>query len=295
MRIFLFLSLFLQLSWTSAVWAQDEGEHQKRRNEFDEYYEKMRQYFAPLHWIPILIPRGEQVGNVYNLENLSFVADRKLCFPKVSLPQESPSGGLPSLIVENNANASLALGIRYVADAKGNLQNASRIEILFTEVKVSSLPALRLANALDVKKCKFLKAEIDAARNENKSAMGDIVIGELLIAKKTVRITYNDQAGLSTSVSQLQNLIRIAGLAASAKAERGKTNIVTVEYGSPLPIAMRPAFLPSMPYWGYSRTSSAPFWTMLNLNDNWQQKKINALADSLTSAQFFVFSRDKYE
>ncbi|MGF6839221.1 hypothetical protein QF001_003088 [Paraburkholderia youngii] len=52
---------------------------------------EQRDYFRQMHLVPITVPRDQHVGDVYNTNNFSFVANAGICFPTLHEPAAMPT------------------------------------------------------------------------------------------------------------------------------------------------------------------------------------------------------------
>jgi hypothetical protein len=243
-----------------------------------EFYNTMQKDFEKQHLIPIVIPRGETVGNVYNIRNLQFVADSKTCFPRLVLPTTQESD-LPTLTTSNDINGALAAGLTNVATAQAQLGKADGVTMEFTDVTVLSAPALTLVSAFDPNSCKFLQAEVEATRNGTPYS-GDasyLVVGEVMYAKRNLSFTYKDSGKASVELSNWQKFLALTGLTASASINADAQSTVVVVTKNPLPVAIRPAFVPdSFPV--SIRGNNSLNWMPLDSHD----KEINEQLDDLS-------------
>lgn len=200
-----------------------------RSDEISDYYSKLHKNLEREHWIPILIPRGEKVGNVYDVHTLQFLADNKTCFPKLSPPAPQESA-VPSLTISSNVNGALAAGLTNVATAEAQLGSADSVVMEYEDVTVVSMPALTLAGLFDPKRCKFLEAQVDATRN-GKPYSGQasyLVLGEVMSARRNIKLNYRDSGKAQIELTNWQKFLRLAGITASARIEGGADTTVVV-------------------------------------------------------------------
>jgi hypothetical protein len=151
----------------------------------EDYYALLQAYFKGSHWIPIVVPRGEQIGNVYNIRNLQFVADGKTCFPKLKAPALLVST-IPNAAQGKKINGALALGVKDVAAAEAQLGASDEMSLQFADPHVLAVSAVTLANAFESRKCRFLKSQVEATLS-GQSLTGEtanLVLGEILFAKQ---------------------------------------------------------------------------------------------------------------
>jgi hypothetical protein len=256
-----------------------------RADPVEDYYELLQTYFKGSHWIPIIIPRGEQIGNVYNIQNLQFVADGKTCFPRLTVPAPSAST-IPNAAKGKKINGALALGAKDVAAAEAQLGTSDEMSLQFTDPHVISVSALTMANAFDSKKCKFLKSEVEATLS-GQSLTGEtanLVLGEILFAKRSLVLSYSDEAKAKAELSNWQRFIKLIGLTASASVDAQSGRSISVTTSELLPVAIRPAFVPDKfpdVRLGYDEQNAAIHWTPLNMDAQTDEQRIDDLAKKL--------------
>jgi len=246
-----------------------------------KYYDEMRKFFEGTHWLPLIIPRDEQIGNVYNIRTFQFVADGKTCFPKLTIPALK-STVLPSRTLGSNINGALAVGVKDVAAAEAQLGVSDAVTFQLLEPQVMAVPAMTLVNLYDSQRCKFLEKQVEATRTGAALASdtAHLVLGEILFAKRNILFTYKDNAKASAEVSNWQRLFRVFGLNASASIAAQSDNSVAVLTPSSLPVAVRPAFVPDKfpdAQIGFDPQKAAVNWAPLNIEDASQQQHLDEL------------------
>lgn len=261
------------------------GPNAARADAMEDYYALLQTYFKGSHWIPIIIPRGEQIGNVYNIRNLQFVADGKTCFPKLKMPALSAST-IPNATKGKKINAALALGAKDVAVAEAQLGTSDEMSLQFTDPHILAVSAVTLANAFDSKKCRFLRSQVEATLS-GQSLTGEtanLVLGEILFAKRSLVLSYADGAKAKAELSNWQRFIKLVGLTASASVDTQSGRSISVITSELLPVAIRPAFIPDKfpdVRLGYDKQNSAIHWTPLNMDSQTDQQRVDDLAEKL--------------
>ena len=122
--------------------------------------EPIVKYFESLKLVPILVPRGQSVVDVYDISTLSFVYDHTQCFPTLSTTLLSTE--LPQLSELSKDSGLLMLGLRFVASAKVNESNSARVvSFTFTDVQVSTVTEDNLHRSYSPQNCPELQKIID--------------------------------------------------------------------------------------------------------------------------------------
>lgn len=208
-------------------------------------YKSLLARFSPLHLIPIAVPRGEEVGGVYGLPSMEYLADRKTCFPKLILPRSSPTV-LPSVQIGNDVGAALTLGLT-AADISAAGTHVQNVVITFQDAKVVAAPSMTIANAYRQESCPFLKGIIGSFRQGDRaSTPANLVVGEVYVARRTITITYDNKAGVEAGLSRWRKALKLANLNAKADISGGSSFEIKVSSDDELPVAVRPAFTPDL-------------------------------------------------
>jgi hypothetical protein len=194
--------------------------------------------FVPYGLVPILLPRGQDVGDVISGLDGSYMARADECFSGL-VPREEPST-LPAIDVTWNAAAQIALGVESVAAGEARGQAEDRVQVRFEQVssRAASLTHLRQHVRPQVLPEVALMLAADAVVFER--APDWLLIGEVFTAITTVRVSRSRSGGGKASLGFLERLFGRA-----AKAEGGgdltSASVATIVTETPLPIAFRPA------------------------------------------------------
>lgn len=256
-----------------------------RADAIEDYYSLLQNYFKGSHWIPIIVPRGEQIGNVYDVRNLQFVADGKTCFPKLKLPALSTTT-LPEATKGKTINGALALGAKNVAAAEAALGTSDDMRLQFTDPHVLAVSAVTLANLYDLKKCKFLKSQVEATLSGQPltGETSNLVLGEILFAKRSLQMSYTNGAKAKAELSNWQRLIKLIGLSATATVDAQSDRSLSVTTSDLLPVAIRPAFIPDKfpdVRLGFDKHKADIHWKPLEIDSQSDQQKVDDFAERL--------------
>jgi len=107
------------------------------------FVEQERGLLARFHMIPIVVPRGERVGNSYDRETSILITNTDDCFPKLQIRKDH--GQLPSMTAYSEQGLAAALGAGGIADAEGGTSSKRVYVLSFRDVEVqnASVVALR--------------------------------------------------------------------------------------------------------------------------------------------------------
>lgn len=273
-----FTLILCGMAWSSAV----------RSDPLSDFYAALQKAFEKDHLIPVVIPRGETVGDVYNIHNLQFVADGRTCFPNMVLPPRQESA-LPTLTTSADINGALAAGLTNVATAQAQLGKANAMTMEFTDVSVLSVPALTMVGAFSQSACHFLEPEIQSTQNGTPygGAASYLVVGEVFYAKRNISFTYNDNGKANVELSNWQKFLQLTGLVASASINANAQSTVVVTTKNSLPVAVRPAFVPD----SFPGGSTAAFpggnqvnWMTLDLHKSDVNENLDDLSANLVKS-----------
>jgi hypothetical protein len=186
----------------------------------------------------VLLPRGQDVGDVIARLDGGYIARGDECFPGL-VPREARSN-LTAVDVSWNAAAQLALGVEAVAaaEAQGRLEN--RVQVRFEQVLSRSASLTQLRQHVKSAVVPEVALLLTAGPTEFEKVPDWLLIGEVLTAVTVVRVTRSRAAGGKADLTFLQ---RIFGAGAKAKVEGDLAKEETAEIRTmePLPVAFRPA------------------------------------------------------
>jgi hypothetical protein len=194
--------------------------------------------FVPYGLVPVLLPRGQDVGDVISGLDGSFMARADECFSGL-VPREQPST-LPAIDVSWNAAAQIALGVEAIAAGEAQGSAEDRVQVRFEKVssRAASLTHLRQHVRPRVLPEVALLLAADAVEFER--APDWLLIGEVLTAVTVVRVSRSRSTGGKASLGFLERLFGRA-----ARAEGGgdltSASVATIVTETPLPVAFRPA------------------------------------------------------
>ncbi|CAJ9726821.1 Uncharacterised protein [Burkholderia pseudomallei] len=212
-------------------------------DELSDYYATLTTFFEKQHLIPVAVPRTEQIGDVFDIKNLTYVANAQTCFPKFVQPPETPTV-LPAVAITHSVNAAAALGARALAEGGVSVGDADTVTITYTEATVTTTPAMLLAQDFDRKRCSFLESIVDQKESSpNSPTMSLLVIGEVYKARREVRLVYKNNQTAKLEASGITRLLTALGMQAKVQADRNASNTIVVVSYDKLPIAVRPAFV----------------------------------------------------
>ena len=193
--------------------------------------------FLPNGLVPVLLPRGQNVGDVIARLDGSYIARGDECFPGL-VPREAPSN-LTAVDVSWNAAAQLALGLDAVVavEAQGRMEN--RVQVRFEQVRSRSASLTQLKQELKPN----VLPEVAQLLSDDKVVLNKapdwLLIGEVFSAVTVVRVTRSRGGGGKADLSFLQ---RIFGSGAKAKVggDLAKDETAEIRTTEPLPVAFRP-------------------------------------------------------
>ena len=213
--------------------------------------------FKPHGMIAVLIPIGQEPGDVMDRLGEEFVHRRGECFPQLTA-RESPSR-LPNLDLGVSTAVRLGLGLEQVGDTELKALGENQVLLRFDHVTVQTLSQGEMRQAIDRKACPEVASLID--KKPEALENGTLLLGEVFRARSIVRVSRAQGGGGSFSLSGLRALATRFGLALKAEGggEIEAAQAIELSSAELVPVAFRPAFIrldPSQP--GYRAGEGRP-------------------------------------
>jgi hypothetical protein len=199
---------------------------------------------------PVLLPRGQRVGDVYDLQDRTLVATREECFRPLTVKSEGST--LPGLITGSSAGLLLGLSMAQLADAELQAEIGTGFQVSFQDVWHEEASLVEFRDKLR-SKCAFLHeilgldTQVGASLSTIRAARL-LLVGETFQGKRVFRISVARSTNTQVKASLLTTLLRRLGIDLSAKAVAGlqDRSIVEITDISPVAIALRPMTIPSV-------------------------------------------------
>jgi hypothetical protein len=149
--------------------------------------------FLPYGLVPVLLPRGQDVGDVIARLDGGYIARGDECF--LGLVPREVSSSLTAVDVSWKAAAELALGVEAVAAAEvqGHVEN--RVQVRFEQVRSRSASLTQLRQHVKSGVVPEVAMLLTADSVEIEKAPDWLLIGEVLTAVTVVRVTRSRAAG----------------------------------------------------------------------------------------------------
>jgi len=208
--------------------------------------------FKPLGMVPVLIPLGQEPGDVMDKLGEEFVRRRSECFSGLAV-QQAPSS-LPNLDLTSAAAARLGLGLRQVGEAELKALGGRRVVLRFDRVVVVTVSQGALRQAVNRSACPELGRLLD----KDPASLQDNVflVGEVFLARRILRLDRSAEAGGNVMLDGIKALAAKFGLRLRTEVGADLQSAQTIELSTEeaVPAAFRPAFIriaPGQP--GYFR------------------------------------------
>jgi hypothetical protein len=213
------------------------------------YQRALISYFRVLNLLPIFVPEGQDVGDVYDSANWTFQDRADKCFPE--LPTTPPvSSTLPGIIETSRADAIATLGIfdEFGGSVSGALADVASIQ--FRDVQIKKVAAGDLRDHLS-SRCAYLSDLVqDVLVTPGNMLRAPVVIGRVVYGRATVFVGITKQADANLKANVDAVVKRVAHIEGSvipadvaAKLGFVSENGVFLESSESVPIAFAPAFL----------------------------------------------------
>lgn len=201
------------------------------------------------HLAPIVVPQGEKVGDLIDLNSGSLIAGAEECFPK--LKPRAAASMLPEIAIASERELAAALGVDAgnVANADGSKRIDQKFSLDFDNVRVERVSVLQLRIALKrkVPECELVRPFLERGARLISDRQLPLLIGMIFFARRVIHVTTTDTRAAEAKVSLVDSLMKKLGLHGGFKAEaRGEeqtsTNIDIVAKEI-VPVAFAPALV----------------------------------------------------
>ncbi len=216
----------------------------------DRYKSDVLAYFKHVGLLPIIVPEGQRVGDIYNPSDNWVLKDRaSRCFPKLDLAAAEPSV-LPDVILNSVDEAGTALGLAKLLNLSASTDRQQRVVVAYSDVTFTRASQGELRDALDAK-CEYLRPIVDETVVPPADVDVKVIIGKVFYARPIVFFATEDAAAAKAQLDSLSKVLPTAaalalrGLDADASVSLGfgQRHGVLVESKVAVPVAFAPAFL----------------------------------------------------
>jgi hypothetical protein len=214
----------------------------RAEDSFQRFRSLLIDYFAEQGYLPVIVDRGYQVGDVVNVDGVNLFARAARCFPKLKVPTPVQAS-MPDVVRIDNAGMSFGLRLRQLFDSGAGADLARRIEIKFTDVTVASVTLLDLRAALDRTACPDIAPLVEGTLvplQPNQRPF--FVVSEVLVGKREARLEFASRADLALKTKELMSQAAMADLAVRAT----DAGVVTLSSKIAAPIALKPVTVPNV-------------------------------------------------
>jgi hypothetical protein len=212
-------------------------------------FKSEKEIFEKAHLTPIIIPHGERVGDIYDVNNATLIATAADCFPGLT-PQRTASI-LPQRLIQSEKGLGAALGVADIADANSQIEGNHAFVLDYEDVYVERVSPLQLRNTLvkdsifECDKVKPFMSHDEAVRKIVSRAPPPLLIGEVFYARRVVHVQTKDKLSGGVQLSFGDKILRSFGLLAKFKvaATDGSSNSFDLVGQQSIPVALSPAFV----------------------------------------------------
>jgi hypothetical protein len=227
----LLLSFTLALSLESPARAEDT---------FQRFRSVLIDYFGEQGFVPVLVDRGYQTGDVINIDGINLYARASRCFPGLR-PPKSVKTSLPETVHTDVAGMSFGLKLKQLFDSSAGADLTHRVEIKFTDVSDVSVALLDLRETLDRSSCPEIAPLIDGTLGPPKPDQHPFfVVSEVLTGKRQARIQFAAHADLDLKTKQIIEQAADANLSVKGMSD----GFVLLASEVVAPIALKPVTVP---------------------------------------------------
>jgi hypothetical protein len=273
----LFAAILSFVASSSAFGQQIEGSttNAEAGPQLDSVLSTEQRQFADFNLAPIVVPQGEEVGDLIDPNTTSMIARSEDCFPKLK-PRKQASL-LPSIITHSERGIAAELGVGGVASASGDARENESYILEFTDVEVAKVSRVQLRESLrkGVPECDEVRPFIEAATQraiptklvtKGSQRVADVsksiaiqegsvvsykppplLLGTVFTARRVIRIENSRVLDANAKLSLAQQFIEKLGLGSTFKASAGgdskATEAIVIEGKEAVPVAFAPAFI----------------------------------------------------
>jgi len=197
--------------------------------------------FKPHGMVPILIPLGQEAGDVMDRLGEEFICRRTDCFTDLT-PRESPSA-LPNLELGTAAAAHFGLRVSQVGEAELRAMGGNRVILRFDNVTAEAVSQAAFRQSLRPDACPDIARLL--AKDPDSLQDGIVLLAQVFRARRIMRLEKRREAKGGFALSGLQAMAERFGLRLRAAAGGDLKRAETIELGTTesLPVAFRPAFV----------------------------------------------------
>jgi hypothetical protein len=219
-----------------------------QRSPLDPVRREQVQLLQEFGLAPVLLPRGQRVGDIYDMQNGILFGRAAECFPGLQATFEPTT--LPTIRRSAGADLEAAIGLGAVANATLNAEASRGFELSFEDARVASATLVSLGERLSpvcafvrpmlrLEPAAFLQAENDL------SFRRFLVVAEVYEARRVIRLrqqTAGDAQASASRITQLLARIGSSQLRGSVSVTAG--NLVEIRDEARVPVALRPVTVP---------------------------------------------------
>lgn len=210
----------------------------------DRMREMLIDFFEGLGYLPIIVDRGYQIGDVINIDGVNLYARGERCFDmgKLKVPPAVPTS-VPGVVRSDGAGLNLGFRLQKLFDSIFGVNLVRRQEIKYTAVSVAAVPLVDLKGALEREVCPEIAPIVDGTLEPLKSDEKTyFVVSEVMYGKKAVRMELTSRGNVEVKT---QELMRLAGSGDIAIRSAGD-GIYILESEKVAPIALKPVTVPNV-------------------------------------------------
>lgn len=229
----LLLGFFLLLTTSLEVCAE---------NPYQRFRSILIDYFGEQGYLPVIVDRGYKIGDVVNNDGVNLYARGERCFPNIKTPT-AIEASLPGIVHVEDAGMNFGLMLRRLFDSRIGSDLTRRIEIKFSDVKITSVTLLDLRDAYDRAACPDIAPLIEGTLGpSDKNTPPYFVVSEIVSGKREARLEFATHANLAIKTQELTKEAGSAELAVQAKGD-GSISLIGKKTA---PIALKPVTVPNV-------------------------------------------------
>jgi hypothetical protein len=199
-------------------------------------------YFEPQGYVPVIVDRGYQIGDVVNIDGVDLWARAARCFPALKVPAPVKAS-IPDVVHVYDVGMSFGLRLKQLFSSRAGGDLMQRLEIRFTDVSNLSVALLDLRDALNRSACLDIAPLVDGTLAPLQPGQHPFfVVSELLMGKREARLQFATREDLELKTKEIARQFGDASL----EVHGSNDGFVTLTSENLGPIAMKPVTIPKV-------------------------------------------------
>lgn len=232
----------LAITWT--LYNPSQNQDQRVTQSLDAQRAALFTYFKSFGMLPILIPEGQMVGDVYDLQSGSLKDQASRCFPGLEIG-EFEATTLPTVLQTDKASAAALFNLPAFASGSGSARYENVVSIRYIDARVKKVSLSSLRSALS-SECAYLRPLMNGTLVDPDGLEElPLIISRVIYGKPEFFIGLKDGMDFEGEASLADFSLEQADTTAQVTFKRQGDRGLILSSNDVLPVAFTPAFLPT--------------------------------------------------